>query len=119
MTLNCNPKVDCVFSAKTDDLGCWPLDGSQTSQLGSSHSTLVELLDVDDDLIDALISANFSSLRQLQWIRGREYPCERAEKLLDMVLRRSQDNLRSLIECVRTNQKHLVQFFTGDHSDYG
>lgn len=110
----------CLFSEKTDDsLGCWPLDDRQISLLQSNHSKLLDLLDADDELIDALISAHFSSWQQLHYLRGFEDQRERAVKLLDLLFRRSQDNLHLFIKCVGTNQRHIVQFFTGESSGDG
>jgi hypothetical protein len=60
--------------------------------LTENYADLIELLDVDDDLINALVSRGCFTQQQLSRVVRASDQRERSTKLLDMILRSSMGN---------------------------
>ena len=74
----------------------------------TSSLDIVERLNTDDDLIEAVISEGCFTSEQLENVRGAVV--ERSTKLLDKIKRSSMATLNRFLRCLRLKRSHVVQF---------
>jgi bacterioferritin-associated ferredoxin len=65
-----------------------------------NYADIIELLDVDDDLINALVSRGCFTQQQLSRVVRASDQRERCMKLLDMLLRSSMGNFNQFVKYI-------------------
>jgi hypothetical protein len=95
--------MTCVtFVEYADKYGkCWPLLADARTALIENYAELAEIVDVDDDVINAIVSERCFTRRQLSPVKSISDQRVRSKRLLDMLLRSSIDNLERFLHCVK------------------
>ena len=84
----------------------WPLLPKMRTSITTSSLDIVERLNTDDDLIEAVISEGCFTSEQLENVRGAAV--ERSTKLLDKIKRSSLDTLCCFLHCLDRKRSHVV-----------
>lgn len=80
-----------------------------------NREQIIELLNADDDFINALMSRGGFDRDQLKdVIETSADNRERSARLVDMLLKGSIGNFNHLIACVNSTQPHIAPFLTGE-----
>ena len=85
---------------------CWPLSPAMRKVIEINTKDIVALLDMDDDLIAAVISKGCFTRKQLESVNGTTD--ERSMKLLDKIKRSSLDTLCCFLHCLDRKRSHVV-----------
>jgi hypothetical protein len=89
----------------------WPLNEKMKEVIGKSYVQIVELLRVDAQLIDAVVSAGCFKREQLEDMTGTLH--EKSRKLLDKFKRSDIRNLNRFVRLLRVMRPEVVQLLTG------
>ena len=97
---------------------CWPLDSDRMSIIMGNYLELRELLDTDDDLIEAMFSKSCFTQQQLTSILSVSDLHDRNKKLLDILTRSSRENFNRFVDCLFTTQPHIATLLSGDEGTH-
>jgi hypothetical protein len=107
----CNLRL--VYSEYSSEYGdCWPMDSERRMKILNNYRQLVQLLHVDVDLIDAIMSRNCFTDEQMSSIQTSSGLGEQSRKLLDLFIRSSVSKFKQFIECLDITQPHIVPLLT-------
>jgi hypothetical protein len=80
------------------------------SRLRKNHSALVDLVDVNPDLLARLRARDCITRRQGEFIDSAPCPSEKAGRLLDVVRRGCESDLKNFVDCLReAGQEHVCR----------
>jgi hypothetical protein len=80
---------------------CWPLLPEVRTVLRESYAEIIKLLNVDDDMINALVSRGCFTQQQLDDVSCISGQRKRCMKLLDMILRSSMGNYNICLQYMK------------------
>ena len=86
----------------------WPLSLEHQQKIAANTHSLLKCLDVEQDLIGRMATAECLTWEQLESITATTDQKERIRKLLSVMSRRSVRHFNQFIDCLRNTQKHLV-----------
>jgi hypothetical protein len=78
-----------------------------------NYADIIELLDLDDDLINALVSKDYFTQQQLSRVVRTSDQRERCTKLLDMLLRCSIGNFNQFVKYIGNTWFSRTGLFQG------
>ena len=88
------------------------------SIITTSSRDIVELLDTDDDLIDALISEGCFTRKQMESVKNTTETDERSMKLLDKIKRSSIVTLNRFLRCLDVKRPNVVPLLNVTGKDF-
>jgi hypothetical protein len=91
---------------------CWPLFPETKADIENSYDQIAELLRVDTELIEAVVSNGCFERDQLEGVTGTPY--EKSKKLLDKFRRSDISKLNRFVRCLRNMRPKVVPLLTGE-----
>jgi Caspase recruitment domain len=82
-------------------------------KLRKNESELLQRLEIDDDQIETMKSQSCFTQQQVTSIHKVSNLQERNKKLLDILSRRSVENFKRFVECLRATQPDIEPLLTG------
>jgi hypothetical protein len=93
----------------------WPLSSAMRNVLKMNSSEIVELLDTDDDLIEAVIWKGCFTREQLECVKGTTD--ERSIILLDKIARSTIATLNGFLHCLAVRRPNVVPLLSEEGKD--
>ena len=105
--------VSYILTGK-EELGKVPMSDEHCNTLAANIHQLCKFLDLENGLLDKLVSEKVVSLANVQYIRSVSGYNEMAQKLIELLTRKSDDAFDGFIDALnQTGQSHVTYMLSG------